>query len=166
MLLGTPYHEWGDEDIEYLKQKLMSNFMITPLNCWEWQGSIGSHGYGDLRYKQKGYTLHRLSYSLFRGDIPKNLWVCHQCDNRKCFNPQHLFLGTPRDNCMDMINKGRNKSCRGDKHPNTKLSDKDVRQIRKLYASGNFSHRNLAVKYGVNHRLIGRIISKEERKYA
>lgn len=75
--------------------------------CWEWQGAIGSDGYGRLRRGGRTYSAHRYSYRVFKGTLPKGLCVLHRCDNTRCVNPTHLFLGTKKENMRDMLLKGR-----------------------------------------------------------
>ena len=74
--------------------------------CWEWQGRIDRYGYGQVRVRGKTGKAHREAYRAFHGD-PGKLLVLHTCDNRKCCNPKHLFLGTHKDNMADMVKKGR-----------------------------------------------------------
>ncbi len=77
-------------------------------NCWLYLGSAGNSGYGKLRIGHtKDYSAHRLSFMIFNGEIPDNLCVLHKCDNRRCVNPEHLWIGTKRDNTLDMVIKGR-----------------------------------------------------------
>lgn len=80
--------------------------------CWEWQGSIGSGGYGNTTLSRSGIThavnAHRVVYEMHIGKaIPANVFVCHSCDNKKCCRPDHLFLGTASENMFDHVSKGK-----------------------------------------------------------
>ena len=77
-------------------------------DCWQWDGGTFSSGYARVGYDGKSQRVHRLFYRLFVGEIPDGLLVLHRCDNRACWNPDHLWLGTSRDNNRDRDSKGRN----------------------------------------------------------
>jgi hypothetical protein len=79
----------------------------TTGECWEWQGALYPAGYGIIGLDGGSHATHRLSWEIVNGPIPDGLFVCHKCDNRKCVRPDHLFLGTQKDNMRDMIAKGR-----------------------------------------------------------
>jgi hypothetical protein len=78
--------------------------------CWEWIGGKNNIGYGMFRDGPKMRTAHRVSYEIFNNKkIPKYMCVLHKCDNPRCVNPDHLWLGSHKDNTKDMIHKGRSK---------------------------------------------------------
>lgn len=121
-------------------------------NCWEWIGSMNKFtGYGYISVSQKIYLAHRLSYILNREPIPQGLLVCHTCDNRKCVNPNHLFLGTAKDNIQDAARKGRLRSWA------QKLTPGNVQEIRSL--KGHLSQKKIAKRFGVVKGTIGAIFT-------
>ena len=92
--------------------------------CWLWVGTYAYCGYGKLGIGKKFYQAHRLSWERYNGLIPDGMHVCHKCDTPACINPQHLFLGTMKDNMLDAEKKGR--MAVGEKHPTAKLSEAQV----------------------------------------
>lgn len=87
----------------------MSRIEKLPSGCWEWSGPKSRGGYGivGVRVCGAGRSAHRVVWVLMRGEIPPGVFVCHHCDNPPCCNPDHLFLGTNRENILDASSKGR-----------------------------------------------------------
>ena len=132
-------------------------------SCWNWTGSVRSSGYGSFMLKGVAEQAHRVAWTLCNGEIPNHnsyhgMCVCHSCDNRKCVNPEHLFLGTHQDNMDDKTAKGRcaiSSGRTGEKHSGSKLTDTEVRVIRAYYPS--LSQVDLARSFGVDRGTIGYI---------
>lgn len=142
----------------------------TP--CWLWTGtSNGSKaGYGLTSINGQTIFAHRASYELHYGAIPDGLWVLHKCDVRTCVNPDHLFLGTCKDNAIDRQSKGRSKGefqegtprplTQGESHHYAKFSEKQVSDIRQRRANGE-AGATLAKEYGVTNGTISRIFLRK-----
>jgi len=94
-----------------LQERFDSKWMPEPFSgCWLWTGAVNQWGYGRIyTEKRRSRNAHRVSWMLHKGEIPYDRDVCHHCDVTGCVNPDHLFLGTARDNLVDSIQKGRRK---------------------------------------------------------
>lgn len=92
-----------------IERRLFKHIEKKPSGCWEWNGLRRDHKlpYGRIWINKRQKTVHRVAYEVFKGKIPKGLLVCHICDNPPCINPNHLFLGTQKDNSHDRDKKGR-----------------------------------------------------------
>jgi len=137
--------------------------------CWNWLGAKRPGGYGNLRYKNKYVSAHRLSWELNFFPVPDGFCVCHVCDNPSCVNPGHLMLGNKQSNTTDMIKKNRqefhkNKAV-GARNANSKLAEGDVINIRTEYQSGKFNQYELADRYGVKQSTIGCIVRNKTWKH-
>ncbi len=95
-----------DYKVEDVSERFWDKVNKTD-NCWEWNAGLFESGYGAFNFNGNAVTAHRLSYELIFGKITNELHVLHKCDNRKCVNPEHLYLGTQLDNARDMMDRGR-----------------------------------------------------------
>ena len=132
--------------------------------CWLWLGrECGSNGYGSISVNGRVIVAHRYSWELHKGPIPTGRLVCHHCDTPACVNPDHLFIGTYKDNCDDKIRKGRmgnvgtKTPLRGQDNGRAKLTGKDILVIR----STNQSQRKMAKKFNVSQSLIHKIKTRQ-----
>ncbi len=126
--------------------------------CIEWQGWRNRAGYGYRRFEGKTRLAHRVAYANHHGLLLPALGgkvVRHTCDNPACVNPEHLLLGTQRDNMNDVIARQR---VAGERNGYAKLTAEQVRAIRTAYQAGGISQRTLGTRYGVAQTTIGFIV--------
>jgi hypothetical protein len=119
--------------------------------CWNWNGGLDEDGYGRFFINRKNVRAHRWSYTFFIGEIPPKIMVCHTCDNPRCVNPEHLFLGNARVNNNDMLRKQR---C-----PQQKLTFEKADEIRSRYEAGGVTQQVLADEYGVSFGTISAVVN-------
>ncbi len=152
------------------RDRIRAMSRIDDCGCWLWTGNKRKHvkrngrlmlGYGVIKYMNKSCLAHRVSYQAFNGDIPKEMLVCHKCDRPDCVNPEHLFVGTQKDNMQDCSRKGR-APC-GIKHPKSKLTDDAIKTIRSEYVPFSREHGGaaLARRFNVDESLVSEIINRK-----
>ena len=128
--------------------------------CWEWTAARSSAGYGVIGAPGRRSLLlaHRVAWELINGSIPDGLLACHRCDNRGCVNPRHLFLGTIKDNAVDMAEKGR--STHGERNPNAKLTYEEVEAIRRLRSEG-LTQKEIAGQFGISRVTVTNVVNRQ-----
>ena len=134
--------------------------------CWDWMASTDHGGYGRFGLDGRTSAAHRIAWQLVEGDLPDGMRVCHHCDNPGCCNPEHLFVGTDLDNARDRDKKGRGNPgwIAGEGHPNAKLTEDDVRFIRKLFDDGA-NRKDIATFFGVSGSTIDIIGARKTWKH-
>lgn len=154
-------------------------YRVVSSGCWEWTGSLNTSGYGHLRVNGRLIIASRYAWERAHGPIPEGACVLHTCDNRKCVNPKHLYLGTHKQNARDRSERGRDggtkrsgdqnilkrhpeKALRGSAVAQSKLTAQKVVEIRQRYFSANGpSQRKLASEYGLSQSSVGAILRRE-----
>lgn len=135
-----------NQDIDPRARHLLSRTVLTKTGCMEYAGCVQSNGYARATVARKTDYGHRHIYRLTKGAIPSGLHVCHACDNRRCINPDHLFLGTRAENMADAMSKGR--QARGFRLPHTKVTESDASEIVRLAKAG-LTYREIASRFGI-----------------
>ena len=144
------------------EQRFMKKVKKTD-SCWLWIASK-CNGYGHFGINGKVYRSHRLSYEHYKGKIPDGLVVRHKCDNPACVNPEHLEVGTQKDNVQDCITRGRKSEmptiiAKGVRCKKSNLTEDDVREIR-ILREFDFTLKELRNKYNISEGSIWKIINR------
>ena len=129
---------------------IASSSVDLTTECWNWNLRLDHDGYGRISYNSCSMKASKVSYLEFIGSIPEGLCVCHKCDNRRCINPHHLFLGTHKDNAIDKMNKGRFRG-------NNKLTRNQVKEIKNLCMDRKSTYREIGERFGVTGETISLI---------
>lgn len=153
LMISSPYVEHRQvSDADLMRMTIMNRSVVTDAGCWEWQGAK-SYGYGVIMRNRERLRVHRVSYELWCGAIPKGHVIRHRCDNPCCVNPSHLETGTQAENIQDIVSRGR--------HGRTKLTGQQVAAIR----ASTQSNRALADQYKVGIIAIRRAKNGETWKH-
>jgi hypothetical protein len=156
------YAKIGTQGFVRIDPKLrFMRYVVKTSGCWEWIGGRYPNGYGKFFDGLRECSAHRFSYELFRSRVPEGMKVCHSCDNRPCVNPPHLWVGTQKENLVDMKIKGRAKFG----HVNyRKISPSDVLEIRRLYNEGE-SNKKISEMFGICTQNLWKIVTGRTWKH-
>lgn len=135
-----------------IEDRFFSRFKVSESGCWIWSAHCDKDGYGVLPGNEVSIRAHRFSFIHHFGPIDDGAIICHKCDNPGCVNPEHLFSGTTKENCQDMLLKGRDKMV-GSRNNKAKLNEEQVAFIRQ----STLSALSLSIKFSVSKSAIKRI---------
>jgi len=132
-------------------------YEVQSNGCWNFLGNKDKDGYGVFGHgRGKQLRAHRASFEFHKKTSAAGLLVCHSCDNPSCINPDHLFLGKPKDNTQDMIKKGRKANCKGSKHPSAKLNELDIVCIKEQRLLGK-KLKEIANQFSITFQTVSEI---------
>ncbi|MBU8770315.1 HNH endonuclease [Cytobacillus oceanisediminis] len=156
---------YGDPNTPNYPKKKKIEFSVSEDGCYI-NTSHKRNRNGYPAYSDKGTTkpMSRFIYEQMYGEIPMGLVVRHTCDNRECINPEHLILGTQKDNMNDMMSKNRNNQPRGEKSGKSKLTEEQVRQIRRLLDKG-VDTKEIARKFNIHFGYVTYIRTRKVWKH-
>jgi hypothetical protein len=135
---------------------------LGPDECWLWRACCFRRGYGCFSLRGDIFHAHRVAYAIANPGWDGLLFVLHRCDNRRCVNPSHLFLGTNAENTADMWSKGRAYDNGGERHPNAKITASDALAMVSRHGEGE-SYRSIAADYGISRSSVGRVVAGKSR---
>lgn len=138
-------------------------FMEKVGENWQWIGGKNKDGYGQMKVDGMQVGAHVISYELFNGEIPAGSFVLHSCDDPGCVNPKHLHLGNHIKNMQERKERGGYASMFGASNPKATISDAQVAEIRKLYATGKYSQQALGKMFGIHQTQVSRLVRHEVR---
>lgn len=136
------------------EQRFHSKYEIASNGCWLWKSRTSKSRACSFWLNKTRMSAYRASYIMHKGEIPEGYVVRHRCDDPACVNPEHLELGTQKDNCADKVSRNRCNAKAGSAHSNTSLTENDVREIR----ASSESRKALALRFGVHYMTICDII--------
>lgn len=148
----------------FLVQERFMNKVLQTDTCWNWTGYRNSYGYGKFCLNKKIDFAHRVSFTLFKGEIPKGMCILHSCDNPRCVRPQHIRLGTHKENMEDKVAKNRQHKPNGELNGRSKLKNHDVSELLVLHAFG-FSGVELAKQFDISIAVVSTIINNRSWKH-
>ena len=143
-----------------IQQRFESKVTLIPFSdCHFWDAAQTKFGYGKLSSgKNKWVLAHKFSFEKAKGNVPEGMFVLHTCDNPSCVNPEHLYIGTSKDNAQDRESRKRGNHAFGERHGRSKLSVDLVYKIREEYGTGKFSFRQLGKIYNVDGKTVADIV--------
>lgn len=152
-----------------MKEKIFSKTRKVRYGCWIWEGSRSPSGYGVIFNGLKSAPAHRVSYEIFKGEIPEDKFVLHSCDNPPCIKPAHLRIGTHEDNAKDMSYRDR-MNFRPyfrdpERHSHAKLDWEKVNKIRKLWNDGYHTCAELGREFGLGSGSVNAIVNMQTWRY-
>lgn len=140
-------------------ERLTSKIEYDPNGgCWLWSGLTHPFGHGTIGVNGKNTLTHRFAWTLWRGEIPAGRHVLHKCDVPQCVNPDHLYLGSDKENARDRVERGR--QVRGSRNGRSKLTEAQVLSIRSRIAAGE-QQKDIAADVGLVPSAISRIHTRE-----
>lgn len=149
------------KDYAEILLRLLRGVDIKPCGCWEWQGAKSIQGYGQIEFENKTWRTHRLMAHIKVADVLDTSIVCHRCDNPCCINPEHIWVGTQKQNVDDRDKKGRRNQARGARQGSAKLTEELVKQIR----LDPRRHQIIAADYGITRAHVGNLKANRAWKH-